>query len=168
MVTKCKGFRRFCTSSRQPFPCRITSGSLVTRQGSRAVREGSRNGHTAIGLAPRSSRFQKPEGVASKFARSARLRIATTVTRSHLHKQVVRYRRTGLPIGVLLRNATPSVLHQRHIGRVLRSSCNVRGRRLASSRSREPRPGRCPPLWPGDLRNDGGSVAAAGADGSKA
>jgi hypothetical protein len=39
------------------------------------VREGSRNGHTAIGLAPRSSRFQKPEGVASKFARSARLRI---------------------------------------------------------------------------------------------
>src|SRR6266568_8384070 len=66
---------------------------------------------------------------------------------------------------VLLRNATPSVLHQRHIGRVLRSSCNVRGRRLASSRAREPRPGRCPPLWPGDLRNDGGSLAAAGADG---
>jgi len=31
----------------------------------------------AIGLAPRSSRFQKPEGVASKFARWARLRIAT-------------------------------------------------------------------------------------------
>src|SRR5438067_8586328 len=69
---------------------------------------------------------------------------------------------------VLLRNATPSVLHQRHIGRVLRSSCNVRGRRLASSRAREPRPGRCSPLWPGDLRNDGGSVAAAGADGSAA
>src|SRR5438034_3222102 len=67
-----------------------------------------------------------------------------------------------------LRNATPSVLHQRHIGRVLRSSCNDRGRRLASSRAREPRPGRCPPLWPGDLRNDGGSVAAAGADGSAA
>jgi len=41
------------------------------------VREGPRNEHTAIGLAPRSSRFQKPEGVASKFARSARLRIAT-------------------------------------------------------------------------------------------
>src|SRR3954469_17901707 len=37
--------------------------------------------------------------------------------------------------GVLLRHATPSVLHQRHIGRVLRSSCNTRGRRLASSRS---------------------------------
>src|SRR5207244_13434280 len=69
---------------------------------------------------------------------------------------------------VLLRNATPSVLHQRHIGRVLRSSCNDRGRRLASSRARELRPGRCPPLWPGDLRNDGGSVAAAGADGSAA
>ena len=44
----------------------------------------------------------------------------------------------------------------------------IRGRRLASSRGREPRPGRCPPLWPGDLRNDGGSVAAAGADGSEA
>jgi hypothetical protein len=28
-------------------------------------------------LAPRSSRFQKPESVASKFARSARLRITT-------------------------------------------------------------------------------------------
>jgi hypothetical protein len=27
---------------------------------------------------------------------------------------------------------------------------------------------RCPPLWPGDLRNDGGSVSAAGADGSEA
>ncbi len=55
----------------------ITSGLLLTRQGSRAVREGSRNGHTAIGLAPRSSRFQKPEGVASKLAHSARLRITT-------------------------------------------------------------------------------------------
>src|SRR5262249_23261261 len=41
-------------------------------------------------------------------------------------------------------------------------------RRLASSRGREPRAGRCPPSWPGDLRNDGGSVAAAGADGSEA
>src|SRR6266536_3361032 len=69
---------------------------------------------------------------------------------------------------VLLRNATPSLFHQRHIGRVLRSSCNIGGRRLASSRGREPRPGRCPPLWPGDLRNDGGSVPAAGADGSEA
>src|SRR5471032_2779336 len=72
------------------------------------------------------------------------------------------------PSAVLLRNATPSVFHQRHIGRVLRSSCNARGRRLASSRGREPRAGRCPPLWPGDLRNDGGSVAAAGAGGSEA
>src|SRR5271168_4948048 len=62
-----------------------------------------------------------------------------------------------------LRDETPSVFHQRHIGRVLRSSCNVRGRRLASSRGREPRAGRRPPLWPGNLRNDGGSVAAAGA-----
>src|SRR5436853_7048781 len=72
------------------------------------------------------------------------------------------------PSAVLLRNATPSVFHQRHIGRVLRSSCNGRGRRLASSRDREPRPGRCPPRWPGDLRNDGGSWAAAGGDGSEA
>ena len=54
----------------------IGEGLPVTRQGSLAVRKGSRNGHTAI-LAPRSSRFQKPEGVASESARSARLRIAT-------------------------------------------------------------------------------------------
>ena len=59
------------------FPYKITEGLLVTRQGSRAVREGPRNEHTAIGSAPRSSRFQKPEGVASKFASSASLRIAT-------------------------------------------------------------------------------------------
>jgi hypothetical protein len=71
-------------------------------------------------------------------------------------------------IGVLLRHATRSVFHQRHIGRVLRSSCIFAGRRFASSRGREPRAGRCPPLWPGDLPNDGGSVAAAGADGSEA
>ena len=38
---------------------------------------------------------------------------------------------------VLLRHATPSVFHQRHAGRVLRSSRNCRGRRPASSRSRE-------------------------------
>jgi len=76
-------------------------------------------------------------------------------------------RTTCLPLGVLLRNATPSVFHQRHIGRVLRSSCNPSGRRLASSRGREPQPGRCPSLWPGDLRNDGISVADAGADGSE-
>ena len=63
-----------------------------------------------------------------------------------------------------LRDATPSVFHQRHIGRVLRSSCRDRGRRLASSCGREPRPGRCPPLWPRDVPDDGGSVAAAGAD----
>src|ERR671911_2121630 len=70
-------------------------------------------------------------------------------------------------IAVRLRNATPSVFHQRHIGRMLRSSCDDPGRRPASSRSREPRPSRCPPLWPGDLRNDGGSVAAAGAGGGE-
>ncbi len=71
------------------------------------------------------------------------------------------------PSAVLFRNATPSVLNQCHFGRVLRSSCNSRGRRLASSRGREPQPGRCPSLWPGDLRNDGISVAAADADGSE-
>src|SRR5215470_10235162 len=65
-------------------------------------------------------------------------------------------------IGGTLTNATPSVFHQRHIGRVLRSSCNVHGRRPASSRGREPRADRCPPFWPGNLRNDGGSVAATG------
>jgi uncharacterized protein with HEPN domain len=67
-----------------------------------------------------------------------------------------------------VRNATPSVFHQRHIGRVLRSSCNSRGRRPTSSRRGKPRSGRCSPLWPGDLRNDGGSVSAAGTDGSEA
>jgi len=40
------------------------------------VREGSHNRHTAIGLAPRRSRFQKPERVASKSASSTRLRNA--------------------------------------------------------------------------------------------
>src|SRR5262249_26116087 len=47
-------------------------------------------------------------------------------------------------IGGMLRYATHSVLHQRHIGRVLRSSCNVPGRRLASSRDREHQSGRRP------------------------
>ena len=37
-----------------------------------------------------------------------------------------------------------------------------------SSRGGEHRPGRCPPLWPGDLQNDGGKVATAGADRSEA
>ena len=32
----------------------------------------------------------------------------------------------------------------------------------------KPRPGRCSPLWLGDLRNDGVSVSAAGADGREA
>jgi dihydrofolate reductase len=35
------------------------------------------------------------------------------------------------------RHATTSIFHQRHIGRVLRSSCNIPGRRLASSRGRD-------------------------------
>jgi hypothetical protein len=37
------------------------------------------------------------------------------------------------PSAVLSRDATPSVFHQRHIGRVLRSSCDTGGRRAASS-----------------------------------
>src|ERR687897_790951 len=72
-------------------------------------------------------------------------------------------------IAVRLRNATPAVFHQRHIGRLLRSSCRGRGRSDASVLGREPGAGRCPPLWPGHLRNDGGGVAvdgrAAGLDG---
>src|SRR5215217_2821637 len=68
---------------------------------------------------------------------------------------------------VLSRNATPSVLHQRHLGRVLRPSSNPCGRRLASSRGREPRTSRCPSLWPGDVRVDEVSVAAAGSDRSE-
>src|SRR5207244_8006191 len=47
------------------------------------------------------------------------------------------------------RSATSSVFDQRHLGRVLRSSCRDRGRRPASSRDGEHRTGRCPPLRPG-------------------
>ena len=50
--------------------------SLVKDLGPRARRV-AHAATSAIGLAPRSSRFQKPEDVASKFARLARLRIAT-------------------------------------------------------------------------------------------
>src|SRR5579862_3714086 len=71
------------------------------------------------------------------------------------------------PSAVLLRNAAPSLFHQRHIGRMLRSSCDFTGRRLASPCGRKPPAGRCPPLWPSDVRNDGGRVPAAGADGSQ-
>src|SRR5262249_21658013 len=72
------------------------------------------------------------------------------------------------PSALSLRNAPASVFHQRHIGWVLRSSCNSRGRRVALSRGREPRPGRCPPLWPSELRNDGGRLAVTGVDGGDA
>jgi hypothetical protein len=54
-------------------------------------------------------------------------------------------------LGGTLPHATASVFHQRHIGRVLRSSRRNRGRRVASSRHAEHRSGRCPPLWPGDV-----------------
>src|SRR3954469_15177003 len=59
-------------------------------------------------------------------------------------------------------DATPAVCHQRHTGWVRRSSCRYDGRRAASLLGREPRTGGCLTLWPGDLRDDGGSVAAAG------
>src|SRR5688572_3243768 len=72
------------------------------------------------------------------------------------------------PSVIPLRNGPPSVFHQRHVGRVLRSSCRFHGRRIAPLLGREPRPRRRPPLWPCDVRNDGGSVAGAGADGSEA
>jgi hypothetical protein len=41
-------------------------------------------------------------------------------------------------------NATPPVLDQRHIGRLLRSSRNARGRRVTSPRREKPRAGRTP------------------------
>src|SRR6185437_8595557 len=63
-------------------------------------------------------------------------------------------------VAILLRHATPSLFHQCHLGRMLRSSSRCPGRRPASERGREHQAGRCPPLWPRDLRNDGGSVAA--------
>jgi len=69
---------------------------------------------------------------------------------------------------VCLRSATSSIFHQRHIGRMLRPPCNIRGRGDTSSRDEESRPGRRSPLRPGDLRDDGVSLAAAGADGSDA
>src|SRR6188474_2319250 len=62
----------------------------------------------------------------------------------------------------LLRNATSSVFYQRHVGRLRRSSCRFHGRRTASFLGGETRPGRCPALWPGHLRNDAGRVAVAG------
>ena len=65
------------------------------------------------------------------------------------------------------RDATAPVLHQRHVGRVLRPPGDPCGRRPAPSRGRDPRTGRCPALRPGDLRADGVSVAAAGAGGSR-
>jgi len=66
------------------------------------------------------------------------------------------------------RNETTSVFDQRHIGRLLRSSCNSPGRSHASSRGRKHQPGRCPAPGPSDLRIDGGRVAATGAGGSAA
>src|SRR4051794_24773969 len=64
-------------------------------------------------------------------------------------------------------NATTSVFHQHHLGRVLRSSCRFDGRRIASLLGREPCAGRRINLWQGNVRIDGGRVAAGG-DGSAA
>ena len=59
---------------------------------------------------------------------------------------------------------SPSVFH---LMLTLDGCCHDRvmvpRKRPASSRSREPRPGRRPPLWPSHLRDDGGSVSHAGA-----
>ena len=60
------------------------------------------------------------------------------------------------------------ILDQRHPRRLLRSPGDDRGRRVASPCRRQPGASRCPALWPGDLRDDGGGVAAVGADGSAA
>src|SRR5690349_16366602 len=67
-----------------------------------------------------------------------------------------------------LRNATPSLLHQRHAGRLLRPPRRDPGRGLASSRDRELHAGRCPALWARDLRDDGSWMATARAGGSEA
>lgn len=69
---------------------------------------------------------------------------------------------------VCLRSATPSVFHQRHFGRMLRSPRNFPGRGDPSSRDGDSRAGRCSPLWPGELRDDGVGLAAAGTDASDA
>ena len=53
------------------------------------------------------------------------------------------------PSAVRLRNATASVFDQRHIGRVLRSSRNIAGRRVASSRDREHQTGPMPSFLAG-------------------
>ncbi len=76
--------------------------------------------------------------------------------------------RPASPERVVWGHATPSVFHQCDVGRLLRPSCRHSGRRPTSSRGREPRASRCPPLRPGDLRDDGGSVAGAGADWNEA
>src|SRR5664280_1463154 len=83
------------------------------------------------------------------LSRPGGITVTAGVSRQPDRQGSQRYRDRASPIfgdalsPVLLRNAIPSVLHQRHIGRVLRSSCDPAGRRLASSRRREPQPGRC-------------------------
>src|SRR5579863_5294030 len=107
-------------------------------------------------------------------ADSLQISLAVSISRDVVSGQIER-RKSAMPAtrprasaAIMLGIATPSVFHQRYIGRVLRSSGDIAGRRVASSRDREPRPGRCPPLWPGDLRNDGGGVSAAGGEGGEA
>ncbi len=58
---------------------------------------------------------------------------------------------------------TAPILDQRHPGRLLRSpGGDTRERGIASPPRRQSRTSRCPSLWPGDLRDDGGGVATAG------
>src|SRR5262249_58947789 len=112
----------------------------------------------------RDERLSRPHAAASTGRRAKDLPIADVCSGTAVSWLLVRA--WGGLSAVLLPHATPSLCHQRHIGRVLRSSCHGGGQRLASSRGRKPGPGRCPPLWPRDLRNDGGRVATA--DGSEA
>ena len=58
------------------------------------------------------------------------------------------------------RDANPSVFQRRHIGRLLRSRTIIPDSIVMQSRtSTMP----MPPLWPGDLQDDGRSLAAGGA-----
>ncbi|MGH3911603.1 MAG: serine hydrolase, partial [Pseudonocardiaceae bacterium] len=117
---------------------------------------GGRDSYCCLPTVPRFPR-SRAGAVCERASRSSSARCPPVIDKAPAtipppyNRSLFKRHAAGLPpSAVLLRNATPSVLHQRHIGRVLRSSCNPRGRRLASSRGREPQPGRCPSLWPGD------------------
>src|SRR3954454_6241203 len=68
-------------------------------------------------------------------------------------------------------NATASILHQCHVGRLRRPSRGDGGRRNSSLWGRDARASRRSAVWPGNVRNDGVGMAvvagrrAAGLDG---